>query len=197
MTTTTPKRRVTPSVSGPKGTTIYLTSRDLRQEVAVSKINGQMSDALARMLQLLINRFASKPCYSGYPFIDDIKAYAMMMLVRTWDKYDEAKSDNAFAFFTQCVKNSFNQYLNQEKKQRKIRDRERINLGLNPSYAYEAATRDIDFGDDEQDFNLYSPAPKDDYEPKFESAATDLQEDAEVEEDELSPSDESSNVDEE
>ena len=66
-----------------------------------------------------------------------MQAYAMMMLCRTWSAFKPEKSKNPFAFFTQCVKNSFIQYLNSEKRHRTIRDELMVNEGLNPSYTYQ------------------------------------------------------------
>ncbi len=87
---------------------------------------------------------------TGNTYNEDMQGYAMMMLVRTWNSFDPAKSSNAFAFFTQCIKHSFIQYLNQEKRQRVIRDLLIIDQGLNPSHGYgEGEGRD---GDD--DFHL-------------------------------------------
>lgn len=174
-TATATKKRVVPSTAAPKGKTIYLTSKDLREQVAISKAQGQMTDALARMLLLLISRFAQKPCYSGYNYNDDMQQYAMMMLCKTWDKYNEEKSANAFAFFTQCVKNSFNQYLNLEKRQRVIKDQERINQGLNPSFAFQSGLREVNFGDDEQDYHSYAHSPSDDVEKIYQPTAEEVE----------------------
>ena len=82
-----------------------------------------MSNDLAKMLQLLTSRYAKKGNFANYTYNDDMQSYAMLMLVKTWNSFDPAKSSNPFAFFTQCIKNSFIQYLNYEKRQRDIRDR--------------------------------------------------------------------------
>lgn len=119
------------------GKTIYLNNKELLAEVKKSKKKGQMSDTLARMLQLLCSKYAKKGNFVNYSYNEDMQAYAMMMLVRTWNSFDPEKSNNPFAFFTQCVKNSFIQYLNQEQRQRDVRDILLIDSGLNPSYGYD------------------------------------------------------------
>lgn len=96
---------------------------------------------------------------SGYVYVtgntynDDMQSYAMLMLVKTWDSFDPAKSSNPFAFFTQCIKNSFIQYLKVEKKQRDIRDEKLVDMGMNPSfgftYDYEEKQREADYADQE------------------------------------------------
>jgi hypothetical protein len=73
---------------------------------------------------------------TGNSYNEDMQSYAMMMLVRTWNSFDPEKSNNPFAFFTQCAKNSFVQYLNQEQRHRQVRDLLLIDQGLNPSYGY-------------------------------------------------------------
>lgn len=133
------------------GTTIYLNNKELLAEVQRSKKNGQMSDMLARMLQLLCSKYAKKGNFVNYSYNEDMQAYAMMMLVRTWNSFDPDKSSNPFAFFTQCIKNSFIQYLKQEQKQRDVRDLLLIDQGLNPSYGFESGDKEPGIIDD-QDF---------------------------------------------
>ena len=114
----------------------YLNNKDLIAEVIASKEEGRMSDKLARMLQMLAQRFARKPNYIGYTFNEDMQAYAMMHLCKTWSRFDEKKFSNAFAYYTQCVYNSFSQYLNKEKTQREVRDKLILQGGLSPSFTY-------------------------------------------------------------
>lgn len=120
-----------------KRKTKYLNNKDLLAQVVLSKEQGKMSDELAKMLTLLTARYGKKGNFANYTYNEDMQAYAMMMLVRTWNSFDPAKSNNPFAFFTQCIKNSFIQYLNQEKRQRVIRDEILVDKGLTPSYNYQ------------------------------------------------------------
>ena len=121
----------------------YLNNKDLLIEVAKSKeniqANGQpmMTDKLAHMLQTLAARYGKKGNFAGYSYNDDMQAFAMMMLVRTWKSFDPAKSNNPFAFFTQCIKNSFIQFLNSERRQRDVRDLLLVDQGLDASYTYQ------------------------------------------------------------
>lgn len=120
-----------------KKKTNYLNNKDLLAEVLKSKEQGQMTDKLAHMLQTLCKRYASRGNFANYTYNEDMQAYAMMMLVRTWNSFNPEKSNNPFAFFTQCVKHSFVQYLNQEKRQRVVKDELLVENGLNPSYNYQ------------------------------------------------------------
>lgn len=120
-----------------KKRTNYINNRDLLHEVVESKKTGQMTNKLAHMLLLLCQRYAGKSNFSGYTYNEDMQGFAMLMLVRTWQAFDPAKSQNPFAFFTQCIKHSFIQYLNQEKRQRDIRDEILVQEGMSPSYNYQ------------------------------------------------------------
>ena len=119
----------------------YLNNKDLMIQVMLSKANDppRMTDRLAHMLQTLALRYGRKGNFANYTYNEDMQAYAMMMLVRTWNSFNPEKSQNPFAFFTQCIKNSFIQFLNQEKRQRDIRDSKLVDQGLDPSYSYQEA----------------------------------------------------------
>ena len=114
----------------------YLNNKDLLAAVIESKKRGKMTDKLALMLQTLCARYARKGSFASYTYNDDMQAYAMLMLVRTWNSFKPEKSNNPFAFFTQCIKHSFIQYLKQEKRQRDIRDSVLVNNGLSPSFNF-------------------------------------------------------------
>lgn len=136
------------------GKTFYLSNKELLAAVIEAKEKGFMTDKLARMLQLLCSKYAKKGSFINYSYNDDMQSYAMMMLVRTWHSFNPEKTNNPFAFFTQCIKNSFIQYLNQERRQRSIRDELLIDQGMNPSFNYTENSSDGVPGiEDEQDFD--------------------------------------------
>lgn len=139
------------TTSGPQKT-MYLNNKELLIAVRESKEKGKMTPKLATMLQLLCSKYATKGSFVNYSYNEDMQSYAMLMLVRTWNAFDLNKSNNPFAFFTQCIKNSFIQYLNQEKRQRNIRDSLLVNQGLNPSFGYDENSSDQHIIEDEQDY---------------------------------------------
>ena len=151
MATRTPPAPTVHNSITASGKTVYLTNRELLAEVENSNAAGRMSNVLARMLQLLCSKYAKKGSYVNYSYNSDMQAYAMMMLVRTWKSFDATKSSNPFAFFTQCIKNSFIQYLNQEKRQRDVRDVLLIGQGFSPSYGF-SDNKSVVIEDD-QDFD--------------------------------------------
>ena len=132
----------------------YIKNKDLLAEVIVCKELGYMSDKLARMLQLLTAKYGRSSQFGGYTFNDDMQAYALMMLCKTWVGFKPERSDNAFAYYTQSIKNSFKQFLNREKVQRVVRDELLVNQGLNPSFTYteeHSASSDHHYVHDEED----------------------------------------------
>lgn len=141
--------------------TMYLNNKELLVAVRESKEQGKMSPKLATMLQLLCSKYATKGSFVNYSYNEDMQAYAMLMLVRTWNSFDLNKSNNPFAFFTQCIKNSFIQYLNQEKRQRTIRDLLLVDQGLNPSFGFdEENASDQHYVEDEQDYYYHTETAK-------------------------------------
>ena len=69
-------------------------------EVISSKKKGKMSNRLGTMLTELVKRYASGVRYGKYVYNEDMQAYAMMMLCRTWHKFRPEVSYNPFAFYT-------------------------------------------------------------------------------------------------
>ena len=124
----------------------YLNNKDLLAEVIKSKESGQMNNKLALMLTMLCKKYSKKGNFASYSYNDDMQGYAMLMLVKTWNSFDPAKSSNPFAFFTQCIKNSFIQYLKHEKRQRDVKNETLIAAGMNPSFGYM-----IDYEDSQHD----------------------------------------------
>lgn len=148
-----------------KRSTPYLNNKDLLAETLTSLEKDEMTNKLADMLFKLVTRYSKKGNWASYTYNDDMRGYALMMLMRTWKSFNPEKSDNAFSFFTQCVKNSFIQFLNQERRQRDIRDEMLIKQGLSPSHTYAATfennQKEGHFVDDEEDFEYIQQQHKD------------------------------------
>jgi len=122
--------------------THYLSNKALLASVIESKAQGRMSNDLVLKLQQLTSKYAKKGNFAAYTYNDDMQAYAMMMLVTTWNAFDPERGQNAFAFFTQCIKRSFIQYLNKEKRQRDVRDAVLVMEGMSPSLNYQMQMED-------------------------------------------------------
>jgi len=140
-------------IAKPKKKATYLKNKDLLAEVIKCREDGKMSDTLAKMLQLLTAKYGRSSQFGGYTFNEDMQAYAMMMLCKTWVGFNPERGSNAFAYYTQLIKNSFKQFLNREKVQRVVRDELLVKQGLNPSFTYtsEHSKADQHFVYDEED----------------------------------------------
>lgn len=120
-----------------KRTVNYLNNADILIQVRLSKEQGRMTNELAKMLMLLCQRYATKGSLAGYSYNEDMQSFALMSLCKTWATFDCERGKNPFAYYTQCIKNSFNMFLGAEKKQRNIRDALLVTNGLTPSYTYQ------------------------------------------------------------
>lgn len=138
MTTTAPrsykraKNPDTPEVTSK----YYLTNSRLLPEVLVSIEKGKISNELAKMLMMLTRKYAQKYCFANYTFKEDMISEALANLCQNALKFNPEKSKNPFAFYTTCIHNTFLQFLNIEKRHRKIRDQLLIDMGENPSYNF-------------------------------------------------------------
>jgi DNA-directed RNA polymerase specialized sigma24 family protein len=172
-----------PTVAEPKAVKIkpkrkknYLNNADLLIELEKSRDQDKMTEKLAHMLQTLAARYASQGNFAGYTYVEDMKAYAMFMVCRTWHRFDPAKSKNPFAFFTQCIKHSYYQFLNKEKRQRVIRDELLVYSGLNPSNTYLSDYEQDQMdnrSDDMGDFDVMEDVDDDDIDNIVQTAMND------------------------
>lgn len=131
----------------------YLNNADLLKQVILSKERGKMSDELAKMLMLLVQRYASRGNFVNYSYNDDMQSAALLQLMTSWSTFKPERSSNPFAFYTECIKNSFRYYLTTEKKHTTLRDMLYIEAGLNPSYNFDNQCNDNHFVEDEQSYD--------------------------------------------
>jgi len=129
----------------------YLSNKEILIEFQKSKDAGKMNDKLAHMLQLLTHRISKKGNFSNYTYVEDMRSYAIMMLMNTWDRFNPERSKNPFAYYTTCIQHSFIQFLNQEKRQRNIRDKIMVDNGLNPSHTYQMENSSVNYDGSDDD----------------------------------------------
>lgn len=99
-----------------------------------SKDHGQITDNLARIYMMLCEKYSMKFNWRGYTYRDEMEASAILQLTCVGLRFNEAKSSNPFAYYTQTVTNTFRRILNTEKKNRAIRDELLEEGGLMPSF---------------------------------------------------------------
>jgi hypothetical protein len=121
---------------------------------------GKITNRLATMFMLLVERYSKRGNWRGYTYVDEMRSHALLQLSQIGLQFDESKSDNPFAFYTQVIKNCFTRILNVERKNQHIRDDLLIIAGVQPSY-----TRQIDheieqrFGDEQATVTAADPTP--------------------------------------
>lgn len=100
---------------------------------------GCITNKLANMYILLVNRYAQRSNWRSYTYIDEMKGQALLQLAQMGLQFDEAKSDNPFSYYTQSMQNSFTRVLNLEKRNQELRDDLLIDSGASPSFSRQLA----------------------------------------------------------
>ena len=97
--------------------------------------HGHTTNELGHMYIMLVERIGRKPNFSGYTYINDMKAQAIVRLCEVGLNFKEGSQqhDNPFAYYTRIVYNTFYAVLNDERKHRDIRDDLLEDAGQTPS----------------------------------------------------------------
>jgi DNA-directed RNA polymerase specialized sigma subunit len=114
----------------------YLSNSQLFPEVLKAKALGRVTEDLAKMLLMLARKYAQRPCFVSYTYKEDMISEAITNLCHNALKFNPEKSSNPFAYYTSCIHSSFLQFLNVEKKHRRIRDQLLVDIGENPSFNF-------------------------------------------------------------
>lgn len=115
----------------------YLTNKDFLAEIIECKKTGKMSEKLGGMFLKLTKKYASKSCWAGYTYNDDMQSEAMIHICRGWLGFDPEKSNNPFAYFTSLIHNAFLQFLKKEKKVSHIKNLLKIESGMSPTWSFD------------------------------------------------------------
>jgi hypothetical protein len=96
--------------------------------------HGTITNNLALMFIKLTDRYGTRANWRNYTYNDEMRCQALMHLSAIALKFDESRSSNPFAYFTQILKNSFLRVLSVEKKHQTIRDDILEMNSLTPSF---------------------------------------------------------------
>lgn len=107
--------------------------------------HGNLTYSLVRMLMMLVDQFAKSGNWSGYTYLEDMKSSALVQLCDVALKFEESKSNNAFAYLTQIASMKFTATLNGEKTQSRIKSQLLQSIGYDASYN-ETAELDYNVG---------------------------------------------------
>jgi hypothetical protein len=96
--------------------------------------HGKMTNRLASMFLLLVDQYSRRGNWRGYSYVSDMRGQALVQLSQVGLQFDESRSDNPFAWYTQIIKNCFRRILLLEKRNQDIRDDLLIMSGAMPSH---------------------------------------------------------------
>lgn len=85
----------------------HVKNSDLRNEIIKCKKEDKLSIEAIEMFQLMAKKFAKKFTYIYPEDGEDCIAFAVMDCYLYWRGYNPEISSNAFAYFTQVIKNAF------------------------------------------------------------------------------------------
>ena len=86
---------------------IYVKNADLRNEIIKCKENDELSKEALAMFMLMAKKFSDKLTYIYEEDREDCISFAVMDCFQYWRGYDPMKSQNAFSYYTQIIKNGF------------------------------------------------------------------------------------------
>ena len=101
--------------------------------------HGKITNKLGTMFLKLVERYSHRANWRGYTYVDEMRGQALVQLSQIGLQFNEAKSDNPFAYYTAAVNNSFTRVLNIEKRNQTIRDDILIEQGHLPSFGRQLA----------------------------------------------------------
>jgi len=133
-----------------------------------SVTHGRTNERLAFMYMKLCERYSQRSNWRGYTYVDEMRGQAILQLTQIGLQFNEAKSDNPFAYYTAAITNSFTRVLNLEKRSQNIRDDLLEEQGLDPSFTRSFNAEWEGIQDREGLDNFYGNNKKDDSEEKEE-----------------------------
>ena len=90
----------------------YLNNKDLYKEIIISKEMGKLTKEGERMLYLLGKNIIRKFSYTNPDDRMDCYQEGMLQLYKNWMLFDEFKSNNPFAYYTEVFKRGVAQSFN-------------------------------------------------------------------------------------
>jgi DNA-directed RNA polymerase specialized sigma subunit len=83
----------------------YVNNKDLREQVRLSRIDNEPTAELIKMWQEMAKKFSGTMSYKFDSDRDDCISGGVIDCYLYWRNYNEEKSTNCFAYFTQLIKN--------------------------------------------------------------------------------------------
>ncbi len=83
---------------------IYLNNKELYKEIIISKAMGRLTKDAEKMLILLAKNVIKRFYYQRTEDKLDCYQNGLLMMFKHWYSFDEIKSQNAFAYYTEVFK---------------------------------------------------------------------------------------------
>lgn len=109
------------------------TATSHRKNGEFSCTHGNITSNLAEMFMMIVDRYSQKANWRRYTYLNEMKGQSLLHLVYMGLSFNEHKSDNPFAYYTQSITNSFVRVFNEEKEHQDLRDDLMEEYGQNPS----------------------------------------------------------------
>ena len=91
---------------------MYLQNKDLYKEIIISKGIGKLTRNAQLMIELLGKKTIKKMRYTHNDDKMDCLQSAYLDMFSNWYNFNEEKSDNAFAYFTEILKRGLSKGIN-------------------------------------------------------------------------------------
>ncbi|MDH7971050.1 hypothetical protein QH494_02555 [Sphingomonas sp. AR_OL41] len=101
---------------------------------------GRITERLGREFIALVTAYGRRGNFAGYSYIDEMRSNALISLSHGALKFDDTRTDNAFAYLTVITHNAFLKVLKDEKRAQILRDTLLMDAGANPSIGF----KDVD-----------------------------------------------------
>lgn len=112
---------------------IYLKNKDFYNEIIKSKEIDELTPQAQQMMILLANKTIKKMRYYNPIDKEDCLQTGLMIMFSNWRNFDETKSTNAFAYFTEIFKRGIAKGFNELYKLKGDPDRKIKTVSINSS----------------------------------------------------------------
>lgn len=123
----------------------YLNNKDLYIEIIVSKEAGRLTREATSMLEILGKQIIKRFYYHRNDDKWDCYQHGMYVIFKNWQSFNEHKSVNAFAYYTEVFKRGAAQGFNDLYKKRGDNDNlvQVISLDMNWNNPYEGGVHSL------------------------------------------------------
>jgi hypothetical protein len=101
----------------------YVNPKELKEEIAKYKIDGNISEALGHFIMLIAKNFVSKGNFRNYSYVDDFVGDAIYRMIEQLNKLNlDHPKCNCFAYLTQVCYRCFQARIIKEGKFTRLKE---------------------------------------------------------------------------